>query len=73
MMTPSVALALVITMVCNVILPSLDVYGDVVLMVNTLNFNLGDTQSMSGCRACYAKNGQEIYAVSSRPFQQYVV
>ena len=72
MMTPSVALALVITMVCNVILPSLDVYGDVVLMVNTLNFNLGDTQSMSGCRACYSKNDQEVYAVSSRPSQQYV-
>ena len=47
----------------NVFLPSGDVYSDLSLMVNALNFNLGDSLLLSGYRACFGKNEQEVYNV----------
>ena len=38
-------------------------------MVNTLTFNLGESLLLSGCRACYKRNEDEVYSIRNRPCQ----
>ena len=45
----------------NIILPSGDQGSDIYLMYNVLTFQLGVSVELSGCRACYGKNENEIY------------
>ena len=40
----------------NIILPTLDVGTDLDLMYQALNFNLGESLELEGCRFCYHRN-----------------
>ena len=53
--------SLLLSAVFGVILPSFDVYSDVYLMHNTLNFVGDDLQSI-GCKACFGKSEEEVYS-----------
>merc|ERR1711963_371373 len=44
----------------NMILPSGDVYSDILLMFRTWNFQNTDSLEMSGCRACFGKSEQDL-------------
>ena len=51
----------VISIVFNMMLPTSDVYSDIILMFQTWNFQNTDSLEMSGCRACYGKTEQDLY------------
>ena len=57
------------TILFSILGPSGDIYSDVGLMVNTLTFNLGESLLLSGCRACYKRNEDEVYTLKNRPCQ----
>ena len=57
------------TILFSILGPSGDIYSDVGLMVNTLTFNLGESLLLSGCRACYKRNEDEVYSIRNRPCQ----
>ena len=48
------------SIVFGVLLPDVDVGSDILLMINTLMFNIGDTLELSGCQSCY-KTKNEVY------------
>ena len=48
----------------NVILPSSDVYSDILLMFQTWTFQNTDSLEMSGCRVCYGKYEQDLFPKS---------
>ena len=50
----------VMSIVFGVILPNSDVGLDILLMINTLTFNIGNTLELSGCKICY-KTNKEVY------------
>ena len=56
----SILVVFVSSILFNVILPTGDVYSDVGLMVKTLQFDLGDTLELAGCRSCYGKDEDEL-------------
>ena len=56
----SLLVTFVISILFNVILPTGDVYSDVGLMVNTLQFDLGNTRELAGCRVCYGKEDNDL-------------
>ena len=45
----------------NIILPSGDVGSDLNLMYQTLNFDLGDSLELEGCKSCYHKTEKDVY------------
>ena len=65
----SIVSMFVVSILCNVLGPSGDIYSDVGLMVNTLTFNLGESLLLSGCRACYKRNEEDVYSLTNRPCQ----
>ena len=48
------------TILFNMILPSGDVYSDVVLMIQTWTFQNTESLELSGCRFCYGKEEHEL-------------
>ena len=57
----SVAATFVTCLLFNIILPTLDVGTDLDLMYQTLNFNLGESLELDGCKYCYHRNEKEVY------------
>ena len=49
-----------LTTIFNLILPSGDVYSDVILMVQTWTFQNTESMELIGCRACYGKNEEDL-------------
>ena len=45
----------------NIILPTTDVGTDLDLMYQTVNFNMGDSLELDGCKFCYHKNEKDVY------------
>ena len=54
---------IVMRIVLNVILPSVDTYSDVTLAYKTFTFNLGETLLLAGCRVCQGKDETDIYTL----------
>ena len=50
-----------LTIIFNTILPTGDVYSDILLMFQTLNFQNTDSIEMSGCRSCFGKSEEDLY------------
>ena len=48
------------SIVFGVLLPNGDVGSDILLMINTLMFNIGNTLELSGCKICF-KSQNEVY------------
>ena len=57
----------------NVILNSFDHYTDVSLAYETLNFDLGNSLLLSGCRVCHGKTASDIYSVKPTKCQTCVI
>ena len=57
----SVVATFVTCLLFNIILPTLDVGTDLDLMYQALNFNLGESLELEGCRLCYHRNEKEVY------------
>ena len=57
----------------NVFLNSFDHYSDVTLAYETLNFDLGDSLLLSGCRVCHGKTASDIYSVKKTKCQKCVI
>ena len=57
----------------NIFLTSLDHYSDVSLAYETLNFDLGDSLLLSGCRVCHGKTASDIYSVKKTKCQKCVI
>ena len=49
-----------LTIFFNIILPSGDVYSDIALMIQTWTFQNIESTELSGCRACYGKDEQDL-------------
>ena len=45
----------------NIILPTSDVGTDLDLMYKTVNFNIGDSLELDGCKFCYRKTEKDVY------------
>ena len=56
----------------NVFLNSFDHYSDVTLAYETLNFDLGNSLLLSGCRVCHGKTASDIYSVKKTKCQKCV-
>ena len=52
----------VLTIFFNTILPTGDVYSDVLLMVETWTFQNTNSLEMVGCRACFGKTEDSLYS-----------
>ena len=50
-----------LTIFFNTILPTGDVYSDILLMVQTLTFQNTESLEMSGCRSCFGKSEEDLY------------
>ena len=57
----------------NVFLNSFDHFSDVTLAYETLNFDLGDSLLLSGCRVCHGKKAPDIYSVKTTKCQKCVI
>ena len=57
----------------NIFLNSFDHYSDVTLAYETLNYDLGDSLLLSGCRVCYGKTASDIYSVKKTKCQKCVL
>ena len=51
-----------LTIFFNAILPTGDVYSDIVLMVRTWTYQNSESLEMAGCKACFGKTEQDLYA-----------
>ena len=51
----------VLTIFFNAILPTGDVYSDIILMFQTWTFQSTDSLEMIGCRACFGKIEDSLY------------
>ena len=51
----------VLTIFFNIILPTGDVYSDILLMSQTRTFQNTDSLEMVGCRACFGKTEKDLY------------
>ena len=50
-----------LTIFFNTILPTGDVYSDILLMFQTLTFQNTDSLEMIGCRECFGKSEEDLY------------
>ena len=50
-----------LTIFFNTILPTGDVYSDLLLMFQTWNFQNTESIEMTGCRACFGKSEEDLY------------
>ena len=57
----------------NVFLNSFDHYSDVTLAYEALNYDLGDSLLLSGCRVCHGKTASDIYSVKKTKCQKCVI
>ena len=46
----------------NIILPTGDVYSDIILMIKTWNFRNAESIELIGCRACYGKTEEDLFS-----------
>ena len=51
----------VLTIFFNTILPTGDVYSDILLMFQTLTFQNTESLEMFGCRSCFGKSEEDLY------------
>ena len=63
----------IMTIFLNVFLNSFDHYSDVTLAYETLNYDLGDSLLLSGCRVCYGKTASDIYSIKKTKCQKCVI
>ena len=61
MSLPAVIRIFVFTIFFNLILPSGDVYSDIILMYQSWTFQTSDSLELSGCKACYHKTEDDLY------------
>ena len=57
----SVISTFIMCILFNIILPTGDIGSDIKLMYLTLNFDLGNSVELEGCRACYHKTSEDVY------------
>ena len=50
-----------LTIFFNTILPTGDVYSDILLMFQTWTFQNTDSLEMIGCRSCFGKSEKDLY------------
>ena len=50
-----------LTIFFNTVLPTGDVYSDILLMFQTWNFQNTDSLEMLGCRSCFGKSEEDLY------------
>ena len=62
-----------LTIFLNVFLNSFDHYSDVTLAYEALNYELGDSLLLSGCRVCYGKTASDIYSIKKTKCQKCVM
>ena len=60
---------IVMRIVFNVVLPSIDAYSDVSLAYKTFTFNLGESLILAGCRVCQGKDETDIYTLNNKSCQ----
>ena len=53
-----------LSIIFNVIVPSGDVYSDIMLMYQTWTFRNSESLEMSGCRACFGKTDEDLVSRS---------
>ena len=63
----------IVTIFFNVFLNSFDHYSDVTLAYQALNYDLGDSLLLSGCRVCYGKTASDIYSIKKTRCQKCVM
>ena len=54
----------------NILLNSFDHYSDVTLAYESMNFDLGNSLLLSGCRVCHGKSASDIYNVKETKCQK---
>lgn len=59
----SVMTTFVMNTIFGIILPLFDVGSDTYLVHKTMNFNLGTSSQLAGCRSCYGKTEDEVYQI----------
>lgn len=57
----SVIITLFMSVVFNICLPTGDIGSDINLMHKTLNYDLGESLELEGCKACHHKTEKEVY------------
>ena len=62
-----------LTIFLNVFLNSFDHCSDVTLAYEALNYDLGDSLLLSGCRVCYGKTASDIYSIKKTKCQKCVM
>ena len=70
MINTKVIASFVMCIVFNVLLNSFDHYSDVTLAYESMNFDLGDSLLLSGCRVCHGKSDSDIYKVKETRCQK---
>ena len=63
----------IMTLFFNVFLNSFDHYSDITLAYEALNYDLGDSLLLSGCRVCYGKTDSDIYSIKKTKCQKCVM
>ena len=63
----------IMTIFFNVFLNSFDHYSDVTLAYQAMNYDLGDSLLLSGCRLCYGKTASDIYSIKKTKCQKCVM
>ena len=70
MINTKVIASFVMCILFNVLLNSFDHYSDVTLAYESMNFDLGDSLLLSGCRVCHGKSDSDIYDVKETKCQK---
>ena len=70
MINTKVIASFVMCILVNVLLNSFDHYSDVTLAYESMNFDLGDSLLLSGCRVCHGKSATDIYDVKETKCQK---
>ena len=70
MINTKVIASFVMCILFNVLLNSFDHYSDVTLAYESMNYDLGDSLLLSGCRVCHGKSDSDIYKVKETKCQK---
>ena len=73
MINTKIIASFVMCILFNVLLNSFDHYSDVTLAYESMNFDLGDSLLLSGCRVCHGKSDADIYDVKETKCQKCVL
>ena len=57
----TVIITFIMSILFNVFLPTGDIGSDLNLMYQVLNYDLGESLELQGCKACYHKTEKEVY------------